>query len=105
MRIYRDHSQYEQEQGRSNDKRESTTEQFRGEANIHLKVKHSKELMHLKAYLIDGSVLRTGSANWSPSGLKRQDNNAHFCTDPAQIKAFQGAFEEMWNRDDNESVQ
>jgi len=32
-------------------------------------------LMHLKTFQIDGRVLRTGSANFSPSGLKRQDND------------------------------
>ncbi len=105
VRIYRDRSQFEQEEGRTNSKRESTTTQFGGESNIHIKVKNSHELMHLKAYLIDQQILRTGSANWSPTGLKRQDNNAHFCTDPQQIKAFQGTFEEMWNRSDNKDVQ
>jgi phosphatidylserine/phosphatidylglycerophosphate/cardiolipin synthase-like enzyme len=105
VRIYRDRGQFEQEEGRANSKRESTTTQFGGEQNIHIKVKNSHELMHLKAYLVDQQILRTGSANWSPTGLKRQDNNAHFCTDPQQIKAFQGEFEEMWNRSDNKDVQ
>jgi phosphatidylserine/phosphatidylglycerophosphate/cardiolipin synthase-like enzyme len=31
--------------------------------------------MHLKSYQIDGRVLRTGAANFSASGLKRQDND------------------------------
>jgi phosphatidylserine/phosphatidylglycerophosphate/cardiolipin synthase-like enzyme len=31
--------------------------------------------MHLKAYEIDGRLLRTGAANFSASGLKRQDND------------------------------
>ena len=31
--------------------------------------------MHLKCYLIDGRLLRTGAANFSASGLKRQDND------------------------------
>jgi len=105
VRIYRDRSQFDEEEGRNNSKRQSTTTQFGGESSIHVKVKASHELMHLKAYLVDGRVLRTGSANWSPSGLKRQDNNAHFSTDPAQIKAFQATFEAMWNRSDNRSVQ
>jgi phosphatidylserine/phosphatidylglycerophosphate/cardiolipin synthase-like enzyme len=61
--------------------------------------------MHLKAYVIDGSLLRDGSANWSPSGLKRQDNNVHFTSDPAQVEAFRRIFEQMWNRTDNERVQ
>ena len=32
-------------------------------------------LMHLKSYQIDGRWLRTGAANFSASGLKRQDND------------------------------
>jgi phosphatidylserine/phosphatidylglycerophosphate/cardiolipin synthase-like enzyme len=31
--------------------------------------------MHLKTYQIDGKLLRTGAANFSASGLKRQDND------------------------------
>jgi len=31
--------------------------------------------MHLKNYEIDGRLLRTGAANFSASGLKRQDND------------------------------
>ncbi len=106
VRIYRDRSQFEDEQRKAGSRdSESTAEMFRGQANLHLRVKHSRELMHLKAYLVDGALLRDGSANWSPSGLKRQDNNARFTTDPAQIKAFQQMFEQMWSRPDNEQIQ
>jgi phosphatidylserine/phosphatidylglycerophosphate/cardiolipin synthase-like enzyme len=31
--------------------------------------------MHLKSYQIDGRVLGTGAANFSPVGLKREDND------------------------------
>jgi phosphatidylserine/phosphatidylglycerophosphate/cardiolipin synthase-like enzyme len=31
--------------------------------------------MHRKSYQIDGRLLRTGAANFSASGLKRQDND------------------------------
>jgi phosphatidylserine/phosphatidylglycerophosphate/cardiolipin synthase-like enzyme len=31
--------------------------------------------MHLKSYQIDSKLLRTGAANFSASGLKRQDND------------------------------
>ena len=106
IRIYRDREQYEQEQRRGGRNEEgSPMELFRGQPNIHVKVKGSRELMHLKAFLIDGALLRDGSANWSPSGLKRQDNNAHFTADPEQVKRFHDAFEEMWARSDNEDVQ
>ncbi len=106
IRIYRDRQQFDDEQrGAGRRSSESTTDMFRGERNIHVRVKHSHELMHLKAYLVDGALLRDGSANWSPTGLKRQDNNAHFTTDPAQVRTFQSVFTEMWNRADNEEIQ
>ena len=39
-----------------------------------VRIKKRGPLMHLKAYAVDGVVLRTGSANLSPGGLKQQDN-------------------------------
>ena len=38
--------------------------------------------MHLKAYAVDAEVLRTGSGNFSRSGLAAQDNDAIFFTIP-----------------------
>ena len=106
IRIYRDRQQFDEEQHNSETRnRQSTTELFRGEPNIQLRVKTSHDLMHLKAYVVDAKLLRDGSANWSPTGLKRQDNNAHFTADPAQVHAFEQDFEQMWNREDNERVQ
>lgn len=106
IRIYRDREQYEQEQRRGgNSQSGPAMEVFRGQPNIHVKVKGGRELMHMKAYLVDGVLLRDGSANWSPSGLKRQDNNAHFSADPEQVKRFRDTFEAMWARSDNEDVQ
>jgi phosphatidylserine/phosphatidylglycerophosphate/cardiolipin synthase-like enzyme len=106
VRVYRDHSQFEDEQ-RNAERHEdqSTTEMFRGERNIQVRVKHKRELMHLKAYAVDGTLLRDGSANWSPSGLKRQDNNARFTTNAAEVQAFQKVFEDMWAGRENEVVQ
>jgi hypothetical protein len=101
IRIYRDGEQYQSEEMRGN----STTSLFHGHANIHVRVKPaSRNLMHLKAYS-DGLILRDGSANWSPSGLKQQDNNARYTNDSQQIKDFETAFEMMWNRTDNTTIQ
>ena len=61
--------------------------------------------MHLKAYVVDGRMLREGSANWSAAGLKRQDNSIHLITDLPQVRAFQRDFEQMWNRTDDLRVQ
>ncbi|MDP9268295.1 MAG: phospholipase D-like domain-containing protein [Acidobacteriota bacterium] len=104
IRLYRDRSQYEQEQRNAAGHNDTcATDQLRGEPNIEVRIKadRGRNIMHLKAYLVDGKLLRDGSANWSPSGLKSQDNNAHFTNDPAQVRALQQDFETMWQRPDN----
>jgi phosphatidylserine/phosphatidylglycerophosphate/cardiolipin synthase-like enzyme len=60
--------------------------------------------MHLKAYAIDGEVLRTGSGNFSRSGLASQDNDAIFITDPKVVDAFESNFEHIWARAQNLSA-
>jgi phosphatidylserine/phosphatidylglycerophosphate/cardiolipin synthase-like enzyme len=49
--------------------------------------------MHLKSYQIDGRLLRTGAANFSASGLKRQDNDLIVIESAKAATAFKHAFE------------
>ncbi|MGI4831275.1 MAG: phospholipase D-like domain-containing protein [Janthinobacterium lividum] len=70
-RVYRDREQFSQEMQGAAD----TATSILLAAGIEVRVKGAKDLMHLKSYAIDGRLLRTGSANWSPTGLKRQDND------------------------------
>jgi hypothetical protein len=49
--------------------------------------------------------LRTGSANWSASGEKREDDDADYSTDLNAIERFERDFEAIWNRGDNIVVQ
>jgi phosphatidylserine/phosphatidylglycerophosphate/cardiolipin synthase-like enzyme len=53
-------------------------------------------LMHLKTYQIDGRLLRTGAANFSASGLKRQDNDLIIIESPAAAAAFTRHFEAIF---------
>ena len=108
VRLYRDQGQYRDEQRAALRFHElATTEMFRGQASIQVRVKQGSErnLMHQKAYCLDRRVLRDGSANWSPGGEKSQDNNARFTDDARQIEAFERAFESMWSRRTNLVVQ
>jgi phosphatidylserine/phosphatidylglycerophosphate/cardiolipin synthase-like enzyme len=108
VRIYRDREQFEEEQRHAAEHGfHSSSNLFRGVPQIHIRVKASgrRDLMHLKAYAVDGVLLRDGSANWSNAGLKDQDNNAHFTDDAVQVRAFEADFEQMWARRDNEQVQ
>jgi phosphatidylserine/phosphatidylglycerophosphate/cardiolipin synthase-like enzyme len=72
--------------------------------NIEIRVKHSRTLMHLKSYSIDGVTLRSGSANFSATGEKRQDNDLLLTRDPKSIERFRLNFEALWSRADNETI-
>ncbi len=52
--------------------------------------------MHLKSYAIDGRLLRTGAANFSASGLKRQDNDLVVLESVEAAAAFERDFEAMF---------
>lgn len=100
VRIYRDLEQYEQETRRGN----RVAQMFQGNPNISIRVKGSRTLMHIKAWS-DGCVLREGSANWSPSGEKWQDNTLTLTTDKTSIHNFEADFQSVWNRSENEVIQ
>jgi phosphatidylserine/phosphatidylglycerophosphate/cardiolipin synthase-like enzyme len=83
---------------------EGILQRLAGTSNVTIRVKHSKTLMHLKSYLIDSALLRTGSANFSPTGEKRQDNDLTFIRDSVSIRGFKDNFELLWSRTDNEPL-
>ena len=70
-------------------------------AGVGVRVKGAKDLMHLKSYAIDGQMLRSGPANWSPTGLKRQDNDVLYESSPEAVGRFEAKFEEMWTKPSN----
>lgn len=60
--------------------------------NVAIRIKLRRVYMHLKSYAIDGRVLRTGSANFSASGLKQQDNDLIAIASPAAAARFSSDF-------------
>lgn len=62
------------------------------------------EWMHLKGYLIDGTTLRTGSANLSASGERYQDNDLVVLNDAGLGNHFLQNFEQIWFRPGNQEV-
>jgi phosphatidylserine/phosphatidylglycerophosphate/cardiolipin synthase-like enzyme len=96
VRVYRDSRESMQE----NQRGASTTATLLA-GGVEVRVKASQELMHFKSYVIDGTLLRTGSANWSPTGLKRQDNDVHYEVDRTLAALFETRFEAMWDRATN----
>ena len=95
--IYRDRAQFEEEQGRH----VQVLALLARRANVHIRVKGSDDLMHQKAMLVDGTVLRDGSGNWSVSAARYQDNQVSVTQSPQQIEAFERDFAAMWSRPDN----
>jgi len=68
---------------------------------IELRVKRGSESMHLKAYCVDGRLLRTGSANWSENGEMLQDNDVYLITIKTAVDDFERDFGVIWGRSDN----
>jgi phosphatidylserine/phosphatidylglycerophosphate/cardiolipin synthase-like enzyme len=83
---------------------EALIAQLAATPNVEVKIKHSRVLMHLKSYAVDGQTLRSGSANFSPSALKRQDNDLVLTKDAPSVRRFELDFNQLWSRPDNERL-
>jgi phosphatidylserine/phosphatidylglycerophosphate/cardiolipin synthase-like enzyme len=97
IRLYLDKSQFA-EHGPI---RGGGVEALLAHPNVVARVKGKGVLMHLKAYAVDGEVLRTGSGNFSRSGLASQDNDLILITDQAVVDAFEANFDSIWARAQN----
>ena len=87
-----------------------------GSVAVKIKDNSSWNIMHLKAYLVDGRWIREGSANWSPSGegayctgdrrehREQQDNDLVLSDDPVAAKAFFRDFVRLWQRSGNLTI-
>jgi phosphatidylserine/phosphatidylglycerophosphate/cardiolipin synthase-like enzyme len=64
-----------------------------GKPGVTARIKPSGVLMHLKAYAVDRARLRTGSGNFSHSGLLQQDNDLLVTDDVGAVQRFERDFE------------
>jgi len=94
IRLYFDKSQFA-EHGPT---RGGRIEALLAHPNVAARVRGEGVLMHLKAYAVDRELLRTGTGNFSRSGLAAQDNDLIFITDLATVDAFENNFERIWAR-------
>ena len=97
VRLYFDKSQFAQH----GLKVDAPIEALIAHPNVAARVKGEGVLMHLKAYAVDGKLLRTGSGNFSRPGLAQQDNDLVLISDPSAIDAFERTFEVIWSRAQN----
>jgi phosphatidylserine/phosphatidylglycerophosphate/cardiolipin synthase-like enzyme len=68
-----------------------------GDLSDNVRIKRGGPFMHLKAYSVDGIVLRTGSANFSTSGERAQDNDLVIIRNAGAAGRFDAHFERMWD--------
>ena len=68
-----------------------------GDLSDNVRIKRGGPFMHLKAYSIDGEVLRTGSANFSTSGERAQDNDLIVIRDKGAAAKFDAHLKRMWD--------
>lgn len=88
VRLYLDHAEYEAHSGAIAD--------LIARPGVTARIKPAGALMHLKAYAIDGVRLRTGSGNFSRSGLAAQDNDLLVTDDPDAVARFERDFERIF---------
>ena len=69
-----------------------------GDLSDNVTLKRVGPLMHMKAYAIDGVLLRTGSANFSKSGENTQDNDLIVILNSSAAAKFDAHFERSWIR-------
>jgi phosphatidylserine/phosphatidylglycerophosphate/cardiolipin synthase-like enzyme len=63
-------------------------------SGVEIRTKHKRAAAtHLKSYQIDGRLPRTGAANFSASGLKRQDNDLIVIESTEAAVAFKRNFD------------
>ena len=97
VRVYLDGEQI----GRS----ESAALQIAATPNVELRQKRrSRDPMHLKSFVVDHRILRSGSANFSVSGEDYQDNDLIVIESPPLAESFTENFERLWTRADNQRI-
>jgi len=94
IRLYLDKGQFAQHGPRAGGRIETLL----SSPNVTARVKGRGPLMHLKAYAVDGVKLRTGSGNFSRSGLFAQDNDLVLVDDPAAVSRFERDFDAIFSR-------
>jgi phosphatidylserine/phosphatidylglycerophosphate/cardiolipin synthase-like enzyme len=97
VRLYLDPDQPPAQAGRAAER----LALFARTPGVDVKIKRGDHLMHLKAYQVDRRMLRTGSANFSVSGLQRQENDIIVIEARDAVARFLKDFEALWARADN----
>jgi phosphatidylserine/phosphatidylglycerophosphate/cardiolipin synthase-like enzyme len=67
--------------------------------NVEIRYKGDRQpFMHLKAYAVDGELVREGAGNFTHVGLRVQDNSLVALKCGSAVTRFEEAFERMWVR-------
>lgn len=99
VRIYLDRDEMARASGRANE----DIAALAGLPGVSIRYKAQRsEAMHLKSYAVDRRLLRTGSANFSFSGERLQDNDVAMLDSVTLAGTFTRNFDAMWARPDNE---
>lgn len=107
IRLYRDGTQLKD--------KGDTTATLLEVPGIEVRAKPSKfwNIQHIKGYVVDGKILREGSANWSPAGEgascyhgkcghdQQQDNDILITDDKKVTRHFEANFNHIWARKSN----
>jgi phosphatidylserine/phosphatidylglycerophosphate/cardiolipin synthase-like enzyme len=65
---------------------------------IDVETDHSPHQMHHKFAVFDGTILLTGSYNWTVAAAEHNQENIVVTDDPRLVAPFAGEFEKLWRR-------
>jgi mitochondrial cardiolipin hydrolase len=71
-------------------------------AGIPVRVDNTEFHMHHKFALFDGTLLLTGSYNWTRSAALHNEENFVLTSEPRLIRSFTELFEQLWRQFDSE---
>jgi phosphatidylserine/phosphatidylglycerophosphate/cardiolipin synthase-like enzyme len=67
-------------------------------AGIQVRLDTNPAIMHNKVAIIDGTVVITGSYNWSASAETRNDENLIIIRSAQVAAEYEKAFQKIWNQ-------
>jgi phosphatidylserine/phosphatidylglycerophosphate/cardiolipin synthase-like enzyme len=68
------------------------------DAGIDVRIDRSEYYMHHKFAIFDERLVLTGSYNWTRGAARYNEENFIVIYNPRLLRAFTGAFEDLWNR-------
>jgi len=105
IRVFRDAEQYREEEARAEASGMHSANSLLRASDVQVRLCTSGQPMMIRAYTVDDSFERTGSADWSASSLFSQYADVTYIQATQPVQTFRDAFEAFWQSRDSVAIQ